>query len=180
MEGVGELVDEGLSGLEEVDEDEDTDDGLEVFGLEVIDEVEAHEDVGDVRGACVWRNQVDSSWHKVYVMFHSTNSTETAMNIMLDGFHISSSDKNMLGAGVYVSRSLRKTEFYGPITFKLLVYTGRVQIINRQNHPIQKSWQQDHDCAWVPPKCGMVRSGREVSVLYQFKAIKRMLISLLS
>ena len=64
----------------------------------------------------------------------------------------------MLGKGVYVSSTLRKTEAYGPITFKLLVYPGRICLVDRQGHPRQKTWQRDFGSAWTPPNTpGMVR-----------------------
>ena len=40
---------------------------------------------------------------------------------------------------------------------------GRVKVINRRGHPLQKTWQESGrwDTAWVPPNCNMVRSNRE-------------------
>ena len=42
-------------------------------------------------------------------------------------------------------------------------YGGRrVKKINRQNHPMQKTWHRHgYDTAWVPPHCGMVPSRLE-------------------
>ena len=72
----------------------------------------------------------------------------------------------MLGEGIYVSATLEKALSYGDFTMKLLVYTGRTCRVDEQGHPKQKSWQTEYGSAWVPPNCGMVRSGRQV--LWQF------------
>ena len=95
-------------------------------------------------------------------MFHSTDSWENVENILENGFRNSNTTDNMLGAGIYVSRSIDKARAYGDFTFKLLVYPGLVKAIRSQGDPWQKTWQEDYGCAWVPPNSGMVPSGLEV------------------
>ena len=97
-------------------------------------------------------------------MFHSTETCEQVEGILDNGFKLSSRRENMLGEGIYVSSTLEKTLAYGAFTLKLLVYTGRTCTVDEQGHPKQKSWQKDYGCAWVPPNCGMVQSGREVKL----------------
>jgi hypothetical protein len=99
---------------------------------------------------------------QVFVMFHSTPSWKSAASILEHGFHLSGPNR-MLGEGVYVSSTLRKAEAYGAYTFKLLVYPGKICMIDHQGHPMQKSWQRQFESAWVPPNCGMVPSGLQVS-----------------
>ena len=82
-------------------------------------------------------------------MYHSTKTWEQAESILDNNFY--PSDDGMLGMGIYVSSTLRKTEAYGPITFKLLVYPGRICLVDRQGHPMQKTWQDDFGSAWTPP-----------------------------
>lgn len=63
------------------------------------------------------------------------------------------SHDGMLGAGVYVSRQIEKAYAYGPqkygsggVVIELLVRVGRTKKIDRQGHPLQKSWH-DAGCA---------------------------------
>ena len=99
---------------------------------------------------------------RIFVMYHGTDSIEAVQGILQNGFRPSGAKKNMLGQGVYVSKSREKAERYGQFVFKLLVYVGRVKIIDRQNHPEQKTWQVDFGSAWLPPHNKMVASGLEV------------------
>ncbi|KAJ8245216.1 hypothetical protein COCON_G00235760 [Conger conger] len=101
-----------------------------------------------------------------YVMYHGT-SREAAEQIKAHGFH--QSRDGMLGRGVYVSRDVEKARAYPRglpadqrVVLKLRVNVGRVKRIDRQGHPLQKTWH-DHgyDTAWCPPRCGMVLSGLE-------------------
>lgn len=96
---------------------------------------------------------------QVFIFYHSTTDPDAAESILRNGFRKSSGQGNMLGEGIYVAKDLRKALPYGPITFKLLVSTGRIIKIDRQGHPMQKSWQHQYNSAWVPPNCGMVQSG---------------------
>ncbi|KAL7834477.1 hypothetical protein SRHO_G00287240 [Serrasalmus rhombeus] len=105
---------------------------------------------------------------KRYTMYHGTK-VQTARSIIQNGFQQSAD--GMLGPGVYVSRNQKKAERYplnSPVTdrvvLKLSVDCGKVKRIDKDNHPLQKTWHsQGYDTAWVPPKCGMkaVPSGLE-------------------
>ena len=95
---------------------------------------------------------------KVFVMYHGTPTWQQAESILNYGFYLSNHSSSMLGGGIYVSSTIQKTYNYGPITFKLLVYPGRICTINHQGHPRQKTWQSDFGSAWTPPNTpGMVR-----------------------
>ena len=100
---------------------------------------------------------------RVFIMYHSTDTPEKAQSIVENGLRKSGAPGNMLGAGIYVSKTMEKAERYGAYTFKLLVYTGKVCRITGQGHPMQSTWQKHYSSAWVPPNCGMVPSGLEVS-----------------
>uniref|UniRef100_W5LUJ9 PARP catalytic domain-containing protein n=1 Tax=Astyanax mexicanus TaxID=7994 RepID=W5LUJ9_ASTMX len=102
----------------------------------------------------------------VYRMYHGT-SRPAAESIMAHGFK--QSVDGMLGRGVYLSRDLNKASRYPlnlpenqRVVLRVKVNVGRVKKIDRQGHPLQKSWH-DHgyDTAWCPPECGMVPSGLE-------------------
>ena len=87
-------------------------------------------------------------------MYHSTTPENAASIIRDNGFRISSDalhDGRMLGDGIYVSSTIAKARKFGPVTLKLLVYPGRICVINRKDHPLQKSWQTNYGSAWVPP-----------------------------
>uniref|UniRef100_A0A8C4RMM6 PARP catalytic domain-containing protein n=1 Tax=Erpetoichthys calabaricus TaxID=27687 RepID=A0A8C4RMM6_ERPCA len=114
---------------------------------------------------------------QVYVMYHGTTKRK-AKNIKKYGFQRSSD--GMLGPGVYVSRDIHKASRY-PIhsrpenraVLELLVNVGRVKKIDRQDHPLQKIWHNyGYDTAWVPPKCGMVRSGQEEDCVWDPRRIQ--------
>ena len=109
-----------------------------------------------------------------FIMYHGT-SEEAAILIERNGFQ--RSIDGMLGPGVYVSRNYHKAKNYIkhplPVILKLSVNVGKVAIINRQNHPLQKTWHQfGYDSAWVPPNCGMVNSGMEENCVYDPQKIK--------
>ncbi|KAK6468003.1 hypothetical protein HHUSO_G34349 [Huso huso] len=114
---------------------------------------------------------------KLYTMYHGTTK-EAAENIKRCGFR--QSDDGMLGRGVYVSRDINKANRY-PLkcperekrVLKLMVNVGKVKKIDRQGHPMQKTWH-DHgyDSAWVPPNCGMVQSGLEEDCIWDPDRIK--------
>ncbi|XP_027011494.2 uncharacterized protein LOC113648486 [Tachysurus fulvidraco] len=105
--------------------------------------------------------------HRYYIMYHGT-TLEAAKQIKLHGFRCS--DDGMLGPGVYVSRSVAKAKRY-PLNpppgeklaiLKLKVRVGKVKKIDKQGHPLQKTWHDEgYDTAWVPPNCGMVKSSLE-------------------
>ncbi|KAJ8275642.1 hypothetical protein COCON_G00073940 [Conger conger] len=110
-------------------------------------------------------------------MYHGT-SKEAAKRIRCDGF-IPSND-GMLGRGVYVSRNIQKASRY-PLNVAegdrrvlvLEVNVGRVKRIDRQRHPLQKTWHAaGYDTAWVPPNCNMVRRNQEEDCVWDPSRIK--------
>uniref|UniRef100_A0A8C5MUS1 PARP catalytic domain-containing protein n=1 Tax=Leptobrachium leishanense TaxID=445787 RepID=A0A8C5MUS1_9ANUR len=112
----------------------------------------------------------------IYVMYHGT-TLAAAIQIIMNGFHRSAD--GMLGRGVYVSRDQDKAERFpledkrDQVILKLRVNVGKVIKIDRQDHPMQKTWH-DHgnDTAWVPEYCGMVESGLEEDCVWDPKRIK--------
>ncbi|XP_029429986.1 uncharacterized protein LOC115074559 [Rhinatrema bivittatum] len=114
---------------------------------------------------------------KTYLMFHGT-AVDAAASVIQNGFR-QSSEKCMLGRGVYVSRDIEKAKRYPLnrphecVVLKLRVNVGRVKKIDRQNHPLQKTWHdKGYDTAWVPPGCGMVSSGLEEDCIWDPSRIK--------
>lgn len=115
----------------------------------------------------------------VYTMYHGT-SVKCARLIIANGFQQSS--KGMLGKGVYVSRDRKKAERYplkwndaDRVVLELQVRVGRVKRIDKDDHPLQYTWNaQGYDTAWVPPKCGMkaVPSGLEEDCVFDPKRVK--------
>ncbi|KAK2911540.1 hypothetical protein Q8A67_003673 [Cirrhinus molitorella] len=116
---------------------------------------------------------------RLYTMYHGT-TVQTARLIITTGFRQSAD--GMLGAGVYVSRDQKKAERYplraqhtDRVVLKLSVDCGKVKRIDKDNHPLQKTWHnQGYDTAWVPPNCGMksVPSGLEEDCVYDPKRIE--------
>ncbi len=96
----------------------------------------------------------------LYTMYHGT-TVQTARLIITAGFQQSAD--GMLGPGVYVSRDQKKAERYplkslptDRVVLKLSVDCGKIKRIDKDNHPLQKTWHsQGYDTAWVPPNCGM-------------------------
>ncbi|KAJ8405922.1 hypothetical protein AAFF_G00313590 [Aldrovandia affinis] len=112
-----------------------------------------------------------------YKMYHGTTKS-AAENIKRHGF--SQSENGMLGPGVYISRDPQKAGRY-PLdvderdrrVLELKVDVGKVKRIDKQGHPLQKSWHdRGYDTAWVPPKCGMVPSGLEEDCVWDPSRIK--------
>ncbi|KAL3053274.1 hypothetical protein OYC64_005751 [Pagothenia borchgrevinki] len=101
-----------------------------------------------------------------YDMYHGTTRA-IAHSILATGFRQSSD--GMLGCGVYLSRDLQKASRYpidhpvhDKVVIKVVVNVGKVIAINHQYHPQRKTWHDyGFDTAWVPPNCGMVKSGLE-------------------
>uniref|UniRef100_A0A3Q2DQ65 PARP catalytic domain-containing protein n=1 Tax=Cyprinodon variegatus TaxID=28743 RepID=A0A3Q2DQ65_CYPVA len=113
---------------------------------------------------------------QTYIMYHGT-STKFAQAIWATGFR--QSEDGMLGRGVYLSRDLQKASHYpidhpeeDRVVIVVLANVGRVKKIDCQKHPLQKTWH-DHgyDTAWVPPNCGMVKSGLEEDCVWDPKQI---------
>ncbi|XP_076151892.1 uncharacterized protein LOC143135048 [Alosa pseudoharengus] len=119
----------------------------------------------------------DHKGETTYIMYHGT-TMKAAQKIERRGF-IRSED-GMLGPGVYVSRSFAKAACYPRgakgqkrAVLKLSVRVGRVKMIDRQGHHLQKSWHQaGYNTAWVPPNCGMVKSGRQENCVWDPKRIR--------
>uniref|UniRef100_A0A8C7IDL0 PARP catalytic domain-containing protein n=1 Tax=Oncorhynchus kisutch TaxID=8019 RepID=A0A8C7IDL0_ONCKI len=115
----------------------------------------------------------------VYVMYHGT-SKQAAVEIQRNGF--TPSRVGMLGAGVYLSRDIRKVIRYplgssdsNRMVLKVKVNVGRVKVINKQGHDNQYNWHtHGFDTAWVPPGVGMVPSNQEEDCVYDPKRIKVM------
>lgn len=115
----------------------------------------------------------------VYTMYHGT-SISSAKLIISNGFKPSSS--GMLGKGVYVSRDKNKASNYplmssasNRVVLEVRVRVGRVKRIDKDNHPLQYTWNtKGYDTAWVPPNCGIssVRSGREEDCVFDPKRIE--------
>ncbi|TNN23423.1 hypothetical protein EYF80_066456 [Liparis tanakae] len=105
-----------------------------------------------------------------YVMYHGTTRA-TAQLILKSGFQQSAD--GMLGRGVYLSRDLQKASRYpiqspewDRVVITVKVNVGKVIAIHYQGHPRQTTWHNPmygemFDTAWVPPNCGMVKSGLE-------------------
>ncbi|XP_034750342.1 uncharacterized protein LOC117958180 [Etheostoma cragini] len=118
---------------------------------------------------------------KKYVMYHGTTK-RAAQLIRATGF--TQSADGMLGRGVYLSRDLDKASRYpinhpesDRIVIKVLVNVGNVIVINYQGHRRQKTWHDSrygevYDTAWVPPNCGMVKSGLEEDCVWDPNRIK--------
>ncbi|KAI5622471.1 GCRV inducedprotein 2i [Silurus asotus] len=116
-----------------------------------------------------WSEPTDG---KVYRMYHGTSS-HAAAQIMRTGFKQSSG--GMLGRGVYLSRDLDKADLPEDqrVVIRVRVRVGRVKKIDRQGHPLQKTWHnQGYDTAWCPPGCGMVRSNLEEDCVWDPKRIE--------
>ncbi|KAF3850703.1 hypothetical protein F7725_012475 [Dissostichus mawsoni] len=98
----------------------------------------------------------------VYTMYHGTSIT-SARVIIANGFK--QSTDGMLGMGVYVSHR---------VVLQLHVRVGRVKRIDKDNHPMQKTWHSHgYDTAWVPPNIGLlaVRSGLEEDCVFDPKRV---------
>ena len=92
-------------------------------------------------------------------MFHGT-SLANAKSIMKSGFR--PSVKGLLGEGVYLTKDVQKAQAYGPIIIESEVCLGRVCVINKKGHHLQRCWAaHGYDSAWIPPQCGVVASGLE-------------------
>ncbi|XP_067106209.1 uncharacterized protein [Osmerus mordax] len=124
--------------------------------------------------------------HQAYVMYHGTTA-QIGQAIWASGFQPSSD--GMLGRGVYVTRDIRKAIKYpdddkipdsNRVVLKVKVDVGKVKVINRQGHDMQKTWHRyGFDTAWLPPNApnvGMVRSGQEENCVYDPNRIKRVAI----
>ena len=84
-----------------------------------------------------------SNYGRSFVMFHGT-SWRNWQIIKRQGFRRSEGASG-LGVGVYLTRNERKAEFYKEtkwgVIVKVRVRLGKIVVIDRQGHPLQKSWQ---------------------------------------
>ncbi|GAA6221026.1 uncharacterized protein LOC108878189 [Lates japonicus] len=144
---------------------------LQFFGWEVTyDDASPHMELGASQ---------EPKDRGVYTMYHGTSSANARL-IIANGFQQSSG--GMLGPGVYVSRDRKKAERYplnsnpsDRVVLELRVRVGRVKRIDKDNHPMQYTWNtQGYDTAWVPPNCGMkaVPSGLEEDCVFDPKRVK--------
>eukprot|EP01046_Picozoa_sp_COSAG06_P050442 COSAG06_NODE_7990_length_2309_cov_2.532579_1_plen_457_part_00 len=93
--------------------------------------------------------------------YHGTDSG-AALNIMTNGFRPSAD--GMLGAGVYWSDDVDKAKAYthdGSI-LRVQVKVGKVKRIDRQGHPLQKTWHLTHHTAWLPAQAHLPAADRMV------------------
>ncbi|XP_020350203.1 uncharacterized protein LOC109899402 [Oncorhynchus kisutch] len=101
-----------------------------------------------------------------YIMYHGTTN-QAANQILNTGFRQSAG--GMLGRGVYLSRDLQKASRYPlelpenqRVVIRVKVNVGKVKRIDNQYHRLRTTWHENgYDTAWVPPNCGMVKSGLE-------------------
>ncbi|XP_061105440.1 uncharacterized protein LOC133133356 [Conger conger] len=136
----------------------------------------AEDDMMGPRPPCL-ESYSEPANNSTYRMYHGT-SKEAVESIKKDGF--SPSEDGMLGPGVYLSRDIQKASRY-PLNVAegdrrvlvVIVNVGRVKKIDRQGHPLQKTWHAaGYDTAWVPPNCGMVPSGLEEDCVWDPSRIK--------
>jgi len=106
----------------------------------------------------VWSQTTKSGFRQqVFVMYHATREIEHVAGVLDHGFKISQSKGRnlLLGDGLYVSRDIYKTQEYGEVCFKLLVYPGKAVRVTEMADPLRTTWQSEYSSAWVPPTRGM-------------------------
>jgi len=111
----------------------------------------------------VWSQTTKSGFRQqVFAMYHATRNIRNVAEVLDQGFKISQNQGRnlLLGDGLYVSRDIFKTQEYGEVCFKLLVYPGKAVRVTEMNDPFRTSWQSEFSSAWVPPTPGM-GSGKE-------------------
>ncbi|CAH2320162.1 uncharacterized protein LOC113140540 [Pelobates cultripes] len=94
-------------------------------------------------------------------------TSDEVQKVISNGFQLSADD--MLGKGVNISSSVVEISRHTlddkkgfEVVLKLRVNVGKIQVIDCQGHPLQKTWNKQYDTAYVPADCGMVESGVEV------------------
>ncbi|XP_049417592.1 uncharacterized protein LOC125879666 [Epinephelus fuscoguttatus] len=122
---------------------------------------------------CCARGYNDSG--RKLCMYYGT-TRENAQSILSNGFHQSAD--GMLGRGIYLSTELKKAKRYpighpesDKVVIQVKVNVGKVISIKYQGHPRQKNWHDSryglvYDTAWVPPRCGILKSGSEDSCVW--------------
>ncbi|KAL7379374.1 hypothetical protein ABVT39_026771 [Epinephelus coioides] len=108
-------------------------------------------------------------------MYYGT-TRENAQSILANGFRQSAD--GMLGRGIYLSTELKKAKRYpighpesDKVVIQVKVNVGKVISIKYQGHPRQKNWHDSryglvYDTAWMPPRCGILKSGSEDSCVW--------------
>ena len=96
-------------------------------------------------------------------MYHATRHPERVLDIIRDGFKRSQASHLLLGDGLYVSRDIYKTQDYGEVCFKLLVYPGRTFVVENgtPEEERKRGWQQEFSSAWLIPRNNVHPSGLE-------------------
>jgi hypothetical protein len=62
---------------------------------------------------------------------------------------------------------MEKASRYGPVIVESEVVVGKVAVINKKNHPMQKNWAaHGYDSAWIPPQCGVGSTGLEEHCIF--------------
>ena len=102
--------------------------------------------------------------HRFFVMYHATPASNVS-SILDNGFN--ESTEGMLGPGLYVSRDIDKTRFYGGVCFKLLVYTGKTRLVTAADK--SGSWRSKYDSAYLPPNNDVVKKKQEETCLKSAK-----------
>ena len=132
------------------------------------------------RKGLVWSGQNDEGQtKKVYHMFHGT-SPDKGWAIIRNGFRLPETDCGsndeplMLGIGVYLSADIEKAKKHGKFVLRALVFIGNETVIDRQDHPRRKNWQNEFDSVFVPPNCGMTKNGYEETCVKSSSQIKVM------
>jgi len=115
-----------------------------------------------------WMQTTRSGFRQqVFVMYHATKTPESAAKIIQEGFDISqggpAGNPNLfLGDGLYVSRDIHKTQLYGTVCFKLLVYPGKTFVVEENTSKEERiSWQGEFSSAWIPPNNKIHPTGLE-------------------
>jgi len=116
----------------------------------------------------VWSQTTRSGFRQqVFVMYHATREPGRVSDILDSGFKISQRGVSgnpglLLGDGLYVSRNIRKTQSYGDVCFKLLVYPGKTFIVDNSHTGEQRrGWQREYSSAWLPAGHNIHPSGLE-------------------
>jgi len=104
-------------------------------------------------------------------MYHATLPKNVSA-ILEQGFKNSQGSGNLLGSGIYVSRDITKTEQYGPVCFKLLVYPGKTYGVCQRNDPMRTSWHGEHSSAWVPPNTTFWHSEKEETCVKSTRQVR--------
>jgi len=111
----------------------------------------------------VWSQTTRSGFRQqVFVMYHATRTVENVEKILNEGFKVATMQPHLiLGGGLYVSRDISKSQAYGPVIFKLLVYPGKTKTITERGDPMMLTWNKEFSSAWIPPRNAVTPSQKE-------------------